>query len=226
MSGRVGSITTEIITDGLVFNMDAANRASYPRIGVTATDTVGNVNGTLTNGASFIEENNGFFNLDGTDDYISTTGIDINSSYTFSIFIQPTSYNGSNPGIWRSGSSSTGNTFFIFQSSTGRPWIRQNGTDILKPSSGFSLTLNNWVYLTIVIHSGGNNVSFYVNGELKHDNTHSQTISLFTINNLGFQFSESQTVAGKYANTHIYNRALSATEVLHNYDALKGRFGL
>ena len=28
MSGRVGSITTDIIADGLVFNMDAANRAS------------------------------------------------------------------------------------------------------------------------------------------------------------------------------------------------------
>ena len=28
MSGRVGSITTDIVSDGLVFNMDAANRAS------------------------------------------------------------------------------------------------------------------------------------------------------------------------------------------------------
>ena len=28
MSGRVGSITTDIIADGLVLNMDAANRAS------------------------------------------------------------------------------------------------------------------------------------------------------------------------------------------------------
>ena len=35
MSGRVGSITTDIIADGLVFNMDAANRASYPRTGPT-----------------------------------------------------------------------------------------------------------------------------------------------------------------------------------------------
>ena len=33
MSGRVGSITTDIIADGLVFNMDAANRASYSRRG-------------------------------------------------------------------------------------------------------------------------------------------------------------------------------------------------
>ena len=29
MSGKIGSITTDIIKNGLVFNMDAANRASY-----------------------------------------------------------------------------------------------------------------------------------------------------------------------------------------------------
>ena len=31
---------------------------------------------------------------------------------------------------------------------------------------------------------------------------------------------------GIIANSQIYNRALSANEVLHNYNALKGRFGL
>ena len=31
---------------------------------------------------------------------------------------------------------------------------------------------------------------------------------------------------GKISNTQIYNRALSASEVLQNYNALKGRFGL
>ena len=47
MSGKVGSITTGIIADGLVLNMDAANRASYPKTGTTATDTVNNNVGTL-----------------------------------------------------------------------------------------------------------------------------------------------------------------------------------
>ena len=47
MSGRVGSITTDIIADGLVFNMDAANRAST--IPSTSTTTVFNtVNPSIT----------------------------------------------------------------------------------------------------------------------------------------------------------------------------------
>jgi hypothetical protein len=33
MSGRAGEIITDIVEDGLVFNMDAANRASYPKTG-------------------------------------------------------------------------------------------------------------------------------------------------------------------------------------------------
>ena len=70
MSGRVGSITTGIITDGLVFNMDAANRASYPRTGTIVTDTVSNKVGTLLNGVDF---NTTLlqFELDGINDNIS-----------------------------------------------------------------------------------------------------------------------------------------------------------
>ena len=70
MSGRVGSITTDIIADGLVFNMDPANRAST--IPSTSTTEVFNtldmsVSGSI-NGATFNSE--GYFNFDGIDDYI------------------------------------------------------------------------------------------------------------------------------------------------------------
>ena len=40
MGGRVGSITTDIVSDGLVFNMDAANRACYPKTGPTSYNTI------------------------------------------------------------------------------------------------------------------------------------------------------------------------------------------
>jgi hypothetical protein len=51
MSGRVGSITTDIIADGLVFNMDAANRASYIPDATTAFNTIDLSNsGSLING--------------------------------------------------------------------------------------------------------------------------------------------------------------------------------
>ena len=53
MGIRRGEITTKIVPHGLVFNMDAANRASYPGTGTTATDTVGNNICSLLNGLDF-----------------------------------------------------------------------------------------------------------------------------------------------------------------------------
>tara|TARA_R110001606_G_scaffold366977_1_gene522337 strand:- start:29 stop:226 length:198 start_codon:yes stop_codon:yes gene_type:complete len=58
MGGRVGSITTEIIEDGLVFNMDAANRASYPIQRTLATAESGSCFNTLdlSQSGSFISD--------------------------------------------------------------------------------------------------------------------------------------------------------------------------
>ncbi len=68
MSGRVGSITTDIIADGLVFNMDAANRASYPKTGPTITDTINNSPGTFSSTPIFDpSEGQGVIDFDSTD---------------------------------------------------------------------------------------------------------------------------------------------------------------
>jgi len=64
MSGRVGSITTDIIADGLVFNMDAANRASYIGTGTNVNDTVSQTTGSLRGGVGFEDVNFGIFDFD------------------------------------------------------------------------------------------------------------------------------------------------------------------
>jgi hypothetical protein len=82
----------QIITNGLVLNLDAANKDSYPGTGTTWTDLSGNgYNGTLVNGPSFLSnQNGGIISLDGVDDIITTgvTGIVPNSSspYTVSVW--------------------------------------------------------------------------------------------------------------------------------------------
>ena len=69
-----GEITTRIVKDGLVFNMDSANRASYPRTGAIATDTItSTISGSLESGATFETNDNGIFSFDGVDDNISVT---------------------------------------------------------------------------------------------------------------------------------------------------------
>lgn len=84
-SGWVGHITmkmglliksSNIISDGLVLNLDAGNQTSYIGTGTTFKDlsTAGN-NGTLTNGPTFNLPNRGYFSFDGVDDYVNGVAI-------------------------------------------------------------------------------------------------------------------------------------------------------
>ena len=54
-----------IVTDGLVFYVDAANENSYPGSGTTWTDLAGSDDGTLTNGPTFDSGNAGSIVFDG-----------------------------------------------------------------------------------------------------------------------------------------------------------------
>jgi len=60
----------DIVTDGLIFAVDAGSTRSYPGTGTVATDLVGSKTGTLTNGVGFNSNNGGSLYFDGTDDYI------------------------------------------------------------------------------------------------------------------------------------------------------------
>ena len=77
MGIRRGSISTPIIADGLVFNMDAANRASYPAQRTFAIAESGSCYNTLdlSISGSFISDptfttNPSAWVFDGVDDYI------------------------------------------------------------------------------------------------------------------------------------------------------------
>ena len=148
MAGSVGNITTDIIKNGLVFNMDAANRASYPKTGTTVTETT-----NLTTGS------------------------------------------------WSDTGKDTGNT------------------------------VNDGNWKNVVATYDGTNARFYHNSQLSSTVSVSNTVAsnsatyplrIGASNNAG----PNRLLLGRIGPSQIYNRALSASEVLHNYNALKGRFGL
>ena len=62
-----------IVTDNLVFCVDAANTKSYSGSGTIWKDISGEDNdGTLVNGPTFSNDNGGSIVFDGTNDYIQT----------------------------------------------------------------------------------------------------------------------------------------------------------
>ena len=73
MSGKIGSITTDIIKNGLVFNMDAANRVSYVPNATINKNTINlSQTGSFINDTAFLSPpiSASCFSLDGTDAYI------------------------------------------------------------------------------------------------------------------------------------------------------------
>jgi hypothetical protein len=75
----IGSITTRIIKDGLVFNMDAANRACYPKTGANMFNTLNtSLSASLQDdGTSPLpqfdpSQGQGVINFDGVDDQAVT----------------------------------------------------------------------------------------------------------------------------------------------------------
>lgn len=95
-----GSAGPNIVENGLVFAVDAADKNSYIGSGTTWKDVSGNAySGTLTNGPTFSNTNGGVINFDGTNDYVtfgnvlaSLTNLSLECFVKFGI--QSTSFNG------------------------------------------------------------------------------------------------------------------------------------
>ena len=234
-----GSITTNIIKDGLVFNMDAANRASYPRTGTTATDTVESVSGTLQGGTTFSTDGIGSFYYGGGDEYISlTTSLltHVSNVETFTI------------GQWAKPAAS--NDFMSLGHVDTHPYARMNfgtwnnGNIIYNigttgNSSGCAIykaytNWNNWSYWCCTYDknqaSSGDRLKGYIDGVdpggWTVTTTPSYNTGTVTNFDLGYVGQYGAYCYGYQGPVHIYNRALSAKEVLSNYNGMKARFGL
>ena len=234
MGIRRGSISTPIIADGLVFNMDAANRACYPGSGTTATDTINStISGSLESGIAFETNNNGIFSLDGVDDYIgvTTTNLSDTTELTCNCWVKTsdiTSDGGSYraffaTGPWQSGVTNAWK--LSVNSNNGKLDVWANaGSRLL---SGTTLPTGEFVNVTYTY--GSNTGKIYFNGSLSNSGTYTLTHYMGKIY-LGAGGPQIATLTtqgmwnGNIANMHLYNRALSANEVLHNYNALKSRF--
>jgi hypothetical protein len=217
-----------IVTTNLEVYWDAGLYGSYVGSGTQWTDLSGNNrNGTLTNSPVFNSSGVATFNFDGTDDYAITTGPNLTSQATFS--------------CWFKTSSSQNNRYLMAMAkvlSSGN-----NGIDIyfepttigsyLSTASSFAnpkFTTNyydgQWHMATVTFD--GSNVRFYYDGILRVTSALSGSLSLDPVRNLtvGSWANGGVPVNAQIPIAQVYSLALSADQVLQNYNAQKGRFGL
>jgi len=213
-----------IVTDGLVLNLDAGFAPSYPTTGTTWYNMGPNsLNATLTNGPSF---QSGLIYFDGTDDQATIAGtspaLDITSQITMIAWVNPTTIGGSWQGIFLR--QTVGDYELWMFGNKLRYGLRLNGT-MYRDSGNISLTANTWYMLAWTYD--GSTVRLYVNAVA--DSTFSRSGAISTSDGtiyIGYSGFASERFNGYIAACQLYNKALSASEILKNYNAQKSRFGL
>jgi len=225
-----------IVVDGLILYLDAGNIKSYISGSTTWNDIsrLGN-NGTLVNGPTFNSGNGGSIVFDGVDDYINVPkqSAFINANqFTLAAWMKrriSTSkvicYQGADVSndvafeLWNDG-----NVYF----------------EVGNASNSYGYTTNtstDWQYLTMVfdgtLTGNSNRLKGYINGNLLSllysggniPSTSSLSNSIFSIGN-SQGLGSSNFSDGNISFVQIYNRALTAQEILQNFNATKGRFQL
>jgi hypothetical protein len=228
-----------LVTSGLVLDLDAAKVASYPGTGTTWFDISGNnLTGSLVNGPTFTGiGKQAAIVFDGVNDYVNcgTTNI-IPGSWTVSAWIKHTPKTGAAVYFGRSGtgpnydqtailgwSSNVSNRFFTSGKTT-------SGTYLLSCSSSFS-PISGVIYNVVgTFDTSSTTLNLHINGVL--DNTKIVGTLFTTGSNLSNQIgcsdglTPSNFAQGNIYHVKVYNRALSAAEVLQNFNALRGRYGI
>lgn len=208
------------VTDGLVFHIDAANFKSYSGTGLTAFGLIGGIGGTLVNGVGYNAANNGYFSFDGTNDYINfgNTSIVQQSSGTLSAWVRSNSPGSSFRGIIAK--QYAYGLFYADNILVAYDW----GASATR-TTGINIADNTWKNVVLTFQSGvSNGTNIYLNGNLVLTTT--ITISNQALGNLfgGAEANASQYASCQASSFSMYSRALSATEVLQNYNATKGRY--
>jgi hypothetical protein len=225
----------KIVTDGLVLNLSAFDRNSYVSGSTTWNDVSGQGNnGTLVNGPTFNSGNGGSIVFDGVDDFVdlgNSSNVTTFNYLTINAWVKPTTL---------PISSNQGRVIIRGNDSYRLYWYNDNGNNKLYFYSAYigelSLT-NSASYLTsnfttgiwynIVATYDGSQTQLFINGSLVSTSTgKSGTITGTDNILLGKSNSNEYYLNGNIASIQLYNRALSAQEVLQNYNATKSRFGL
>ena len=211
-----------LVHDGLILCTDAKNTKSYPGSGTNWKNLAGSTDLTFS-GATF-DSTYPAINFDGSNDTITCSSITCGNIWTQQCFFRPTNQSSGGYGYFNLGwnaISEGGNNGFI------KKLYIYNGS--AQGVSNTQFETNTWYHITWVFNTTASTIKVYVNGTLDKTTTITGTFNTSTyrtFTGLGNYNSSNHHLNGKLANFMIYNRELTALEVLRNYNALRNRFGV
>ena len=199
-----------------------------------------NNNAVAVNGPTYNTDVGGSVNFDYINDYLTTSTME-NFSYTNGITVSIWHYNGGGTGLYRgvvtNGSTSdrTGgfdlrygreNYFGGANNGTNLNWAIKNTAGT---STGIAVFANVNEWHNYVATYDNTTLRIYKDGSLFSSGAHSaggQLKTMPTSTTIGLSPGTSEVLDGRLAQVLIYSRALTATEVLQNFNVTRRRFGI
>ena len=222
------------VTSNLRLYYDPSNLSSYPGTGTTINDLSDNgLDGTMSN----ITFTSPYFIFNGSSSQVSVADNALlepgSGDWSIEFWVNHTviagasriliaKTDGGNAADWGYGlrTVSNGNTFME---------IGNGSTSITTPTS--TLSINTWYQVVGVwTNVASNSLALYINGSLIGSNSHSfgsvrnTTSPLYLGSFNGGQFA--QWLNGRMGVVRMYSSALTASQVLQNYNADKAKYGL
>jgi len=226
-----------IVSDGLVFYIHPAIKASYPGFGADVYDLVDGHTCTMRGSNMHVEGETFVFN--GSDDYIDTNRTYINDGtysldystddYTLEAWIYvETSQGTTTDADSIIGSQSSYGVGMQVGVNSGLPRVNHGA----RSTSNFyssNLAYNSWYHI-LWSHDHGVTSKVYINGSLdttSSGSSYKMSGSTFSDMSIGWSGSRvSGYYDGKMGPVRMYNRGLTADEALRNFNASKARYGL
>lgn len=237
-----GVAVPPIVTTGLLMHLDAGDSFSYSGSGTTWVDLSNNLrNGTLLNGVAYSSSNLGSLIFDGVNDYITLSNISAaltnKTSFTYDTWFKCNNTSsaalktlfsfGNNPNYSNDILFGVTNNTILLQVNNGA----DNGATCTFTSTGWS----NLVIIYDGTQTGNSNrLKAYINGS-----STSLNFGTYTVPSSTSSTTQSNSAIGAYsvgpfdnffngniATAKIYDRAITGSEAVQNFNSLKTRYGL
>ena len=224
-----------VVTNGLVLYYDPSNSSSYPGTGTTINSLAPT---NLTGAMSNITYTNPYFSYNGTSSQITVTDNALlepgSGNWTMEAWVY-LSNTGAGPktilGKFDPGGLAA-DVSYSMRISTANAYAQiGDGTGAYVDSISYTLTINTWTQIVYVwTNITTKTLQTYINGASIGSVNHTLNSILNTPSNLyigsynGGEYA--QWMNGRIGITRLYNSALTASQVLQNYNTNRGLYGL
>jgi hypothetical protein len=218
-----------IVQQGLVLNLDAGNIYSYGGAGTTFYDVSPTALSWTINNATYNPSDTKYFSYNGSSSWLesSTSAAYDSQTITMECWFYPTTL-AQDGFLFEKGQVNTQYSMFLYSGNVFYFRTISTSTENLTFTPSAYLTANAWNH--IICTYGAGTKTIYVNGvQIAQQTGLTGTLPTGQTNQYIGKYGNAGNnypFNGRIGESRVYNIALSAAQVLQNYNATKGRFGL